>query len=171
MPDDDQGRQQTPEPVPSEEAAEAAAAALRRATRSTAPGRRRATGRGTGAAYADARDPQPLSAAVERLVRDQGWQDQSAISVLIQEWADVVGQDLADHVVPVSFDEGELTLQAESTAWATQVRLLLPQLHRAVDDRVGSGVVRRIRVHGPQAPSWGAGPRRVKGRGPRDTYG
>ncbi len=102
---------------------------------------------------------------------EQGWQDQSAVAVLMSEWAQIVGPDLADHVVPVTFQDGELTLQAESTAWATQTRLLLPQLHRAVDDRVGRGVVTAIRVRGPQAPTWGAGPRRVPGRGPRDTYG
>jgi len=79
--------------------------------------------------------------------------------------------DLAEHVTPVGFAEGELTLEAESTTWATQVRLLLPQLHRTIDARVGVGVVKRIQIRGPQAPSWVAGPRRVKGRGPRDTYG
>jgi predicted nucleic acid-binding Zn ribbon protein len=83
----------------------------------------------------------------------------------------VVGRDIAEHVRPVSFADGELSLEAESTAWATQVRLLLPQVHRAVDERVGKGVVTAIRIRGPQAPTWTAGPRRVKGRGPRDTYG
>ncbi len=93
------------------------------------------------------------------------------MATLMGQWSQIVGEDLAEHVVPVSFAEGELVLQAESTTWATQVRLLLPQVHRAVDDRIGAGVVRAIRIRGPQAPSWGAGPRRVKGRGPRDTYG
>jgi predicted nucleic acid-binding Zn ribbon protein len=36
---------------------------------------------------------------------------------------------------------------------------------------LGREVVRRIHVHGPVAPSWGRGPKRVRGRGPRDTYG
>lgn len=108
---------------------------------------------------------------MERLVQEQGWRDRSAVAVLMGEWAQIVGDDMAAHVLPVAFDQGELVLQAESTAWATQVRLLLPQLHRAVDERVGAGVVRAIRIQGPQAPSWGAGTRRVKGRGPRDTYG
>ncbi len=53
----------------------------------------------------------------------------------------IVGRDIAEHVRPVSFADGELSLEAESTAWATQVRLLLPQVHRAVDERVGTGVV------------------------------
>ena len=93
------------------------------------------------------------------------------MAVLMGEWAQIVGRDIADHVIPVAFTDGVLVLQAESIAWATQVRLLMPQVHAAVDRRVGAGVVRAIRIQGPQAPSWTAGPRRVKGRGPRDTYG
>ena len=154
-----------------EEAAAAAAAALRRATRSTSPAKARRPPRPKPASYTNDRDPQPPGSAIERLVRDQGWEDQSAVAVLMSEWAQIVGTDLAEHVQPVTFDEGVLTVQASSTTWATQVRLLLPDLHRAVDARLGAGVVTRISILGPQAPSWVAGSRRVKGRGPRDTYG
>lgn len=151
-------------------AAAAAAAALRRATRSTAP-RKAPRRRPLPAAYSDDRDPKPIGEAVDRLVRDQGWQDEAAVALLMADWAGTVGSDLAEHVVPVSFTGGELTLRAESTTWATQVRLLLAQVQEAIDERVGPGTVTRIRIQGPQAPSWAAGPRRVKGRGPRDTYG
>lgn len=151
-------------------AAAASAAALRRVTRST--GRAKAkTSKPAPASFSNDRDPQGFGASVDRLLREQGWQDRSAVAVLVSEWAQIVGADLAEHVVPTGFDEGVLTLQAESTTWATQVRLLLPNLHRTVDERVGSGVVTRIKILGPQAPSWKAGPRAVKGRGPRDTYG
>jgi predicted nucleic acid-binding Zn ribbon protein len=153
-------------------AAEAAAsAALRRATRSAKPARRPAGRSAPPPAGAGGRDPQPLSSAVDRLIEDQGWTHQASVAVLMADWAAIVGRDLAEHVQPVGFDDGVLVLQAESTAWATQVRLLLPRLHAAVDERVGTGVVRSIRIQGPQAPSWVAGPRRVAGRGPRDTYG
>lgn len=159
------------EGVATEDAASAAAsAALRRATRS-APAKGPRKPRRSTAAYSDDRDPQRLGTAMNRLIRDQGWEDDSAVAVLMSEWSSIVGRDLAEHVTPVGFAEGELTLEAESTTWATQVRLLLPQLHRTIDARVGVGVVKRIQIRGPQAPSWVAGPRRVKGRGPRDTYG
>ena len=36
---------------------------------------------------------------------------------------------------------------------------------------VGGDVVTKLRVVGPTAPSWKKGPRTVRGRGPRDTYG
>jgi hypothetical protein len=45
-------------------------------------------------------------------------------------WAEIVGQDLAAHTRPDSFADGELAVTADSTAWATQVRLLAPVLLR-----------------------------------------
>ena len=156
-----------PEPVDDAVAADVAAAALRRATRSTPKARRRTARPAAGAS----RDPQPVGAALDDLIEQQGWRAESSVAVLMSQWSEIVGRDLAEHVTPVSFADGELVLQAESTTWATQTRLLLPQLHAAVDQRVGAGVVRAIRVRGPQGPTWAAGPRRVKGRGPRDTYG
>ena len=62
-------------------------------------------------------------------------------------------------------------MQAESTAWATQVRMLIPQMQEALATVIGPDVVHHIEVLGPATPNWVKGPRRVKGRGPRDTYG
>ena len=124
-----------------------------------------------GTAYGPGRDPQPLAASIPAFIADQGWEQVSASAILMSRWPQIVGEDLAGHVVPESCVDGVLLLRAESTAWATQVRLLLGHLRAAIDEAVGTGVVVDIRVQGPQAPSWIAGPRRVKGRGPRDTYG
>jgi predicted nucleic acid-binding Zn ribbon protein len=64
-----------------------------------------------------------------------------------------------------------LVLRAESTSWATQVRLLMGTVRTAIDQAIGAGVVTKVTVKGPTAPSWKSGPRSVPGRGPRDTYG
>jgi len=156
--------------VSPEDADAAATAALRRAARSTGPTRRKRT-KTTQVTYSDSRDPATIGDAVDALIADQGWQDATAVARLMGDWPQIVGADLAEHVHPTSFEAGELTLLASSTTWATQVRLLLPDLQRAVDQAVGKGVVRHIVVQGPQGPTWRSGPRRVKGRGPRDTYG
>ena len=156
-------------------AADAAADALSRAVRSTpkrssssSKAKKRSRRPGSGGF---GRDPQLLSQALDDLLSERGWQDDSAIAQLMTRWEQIVGSDLASHVTPVSFDDGALALQAESTTWATQVRLLLPDLQHVIDAEVGAGVVTSIRVLGPQGPSWVKGPRHVKGRGPRDTYG
>jgi predicted nucleic acid-binding Zn ribbon protein len=116
------------------------------------------------------RDPQLLGSALNALIADQGWSTQTATADVLSRWAEIVGADLAEHVTPQGFNEGELTLIADSTTWATQVRLLLPQVHQTLDKALGTGVITKITINGPTAPSWVKGPRRVKGRGPRDTY-
>jgi predicted nucleic acid-binding Zn ribbon protein len=86
-------------------------------------------------------------------------------------WAELVGHEVAEHATPTALRDGELTVQADSTAWATQLRLLQRQLLTKIAAGLGNGVVTRMRIHGPSAPSWRRGPRHVSGRGPRDTYG
>jgi predicted nucleic acid-binding Zn ribbon protein len=150
-----------------DEPSAAAAAALRRVLGTRrAVRRRRAPGRDTASL-----GPVPVSDAVADLVRERGWEQDAAIAGLMGSWADVVGAELAEHVHPEGFVDGVLALRADSTAWATQVRHLMGHVRSAVDAALGPGVVTRITVAGPTAPSWTAGPRRVPGRGPRDTYG
>ena len=117
------------------------------------------------------RDPELIGSVVEGFLAEQGWQASAVMANLVESWAQVVGPEVATHVVIESWMDGELVLRADSTAWATQVRLLTDALRHQVGDAVGPDLVRSITVKGPDAPSWRAGPRVVKGRGPRDTYG
>jgi predicted nucleic acid-binding Zn ribbon protein len=108
---------------------------------------------------------------VRRLVADRGWEATAASASVLAGWDRIVGAELAARCQPVSLRAGELTLAAESTAWAMQLRGMVPTLMTRIRAELGPDVVTRIRVHGPTAPTWGSGPRRVAGRGPRDTYG
>jgi len=138
----------------------------RRRNSSAASSRRRWSGAG-----ADDRDPQPFGRLVSRIAADRGWAGQLAGGQVFGRWAELVGTDIAEHVRPVRLENGELTVAAESTAWATQLRLLQRQLVAKIASGVGDGVVTRIRIQGPSTPSWRFGQRHVRGRGPRDTYG
>ncbi|WP_152204718.1 DUF721 domain-containing protein, partial [Georgenia thermotolerans] len=117
------------------------------------------------------RDPQPLGGIAARLIAQHGWSRPVSVGGVVGRWREVVGDQLADHCQVETFDEGELVVRASSTAWATQVRLLLPQLERRLAEEVGEGAVTKIVVLGPGGPSWKHGRRSVPGRGPRDTYG
>ncbi|MEV4767982.1 DUF721 domain-containing protein [Micromonospora humida] len=119
----------------------------------------------------DPRDPQPLGAVLERLMKARGWQQPAAEATVFGAWEKVVGAEIAQHSRPVKLEDGELTVEARSTAWATQLRLLAGSLLKRIAGEVGHNVVRKLHIHGPAAPSWSRGPRRVRGRGPRDTYG
>lgn len=131
-------------------------------------GRRRRSWSGPGS---DDRDPQPLGRLAARIAADRGWADKLAGGQVFARWSVLVGGEIAEHTTPVALKDGELTVQAESTAWATQLRLLQRQILKRMNDGLGKNVVRKIKVQGPAAPSWRHGPRHVPGRGPRDTYG
>jgi predicted nucleic acid-binding Zn ribbon protein len=141
-------------------------------------GRRSGGGRGVGpgpqvsGAHPDDRDPQPLGAAVERLVDSKGWTTEVNVRSLLARWAALVGPVNAAHSHPESYAETVLTVRTDSTAWATQLRLMAPQLVAMLNGALGDGTVTRVTVKGPDGPSWKKGRLSVRdGRGPRDTYG
>jgi predicted nucleic acid-binding Zn ribbon protein len=122
----------------------------------------------------DARDPVLFGAAIRRLVAERGWEDTTTAAGVLANWDRLVGPEIADHCRPESLIDGVLVLVAESTAWATQLRLMTPAIRGRLREQVGEGVVTSVTVRGPAQPDWRKGPRRVQGpgaRGPRDTYG
>jgi predicted nucleic acid-binding Zn ribbon protein len=175
-----------PSEPPGRAGADLAREALRAAQRAAAArGRRRGVpslgawrraGRGArrggwSGARPDDRDPQPLGRLAARLAEERGWRDRLTTESVFSRWAELVGSDVAEHATPVSLRDGELTVTASSTAWATQLRTLQRQLLAKIAAGVGPDVVRKMKIRGPAAPSWRRGPRHAPGRGPRDTYG
>nr|WP_245834304.1 DciA family protein [Streptomyces aidingensis] len=134
----------------------------------------------------DGRDPLPLGAALERLTAERGWELPLAVGGVMGRWPEIVGATNAEHWRPRHFDEESrtLTVLCDSTAWATQLRLLAPQVLARLNQDLGRDSVRLIRVTGPGSPGGsgghggngraggGAGRWRAPGsRGPGDTYG
>lgn len=123
-------------------------------------------------AHPDERDPQLLDVTLGRLVDDHGWTLDLKVHSVFGRWAQIVGDDVARHSVPTSYVDGKLVVQTDSTAWATQLRLLAPTLVRRLNEELGHGSVLVIQVEGPNQPSWKKGRFGTRdGRGPRDTYG
>ena len=162
------------------DAAEAAAAALARAraaakAKGLRPGlrpRRRVKDVPVGDRSSVGRDPKLLGDQLDQFVTERGWVGDVAVGAVIGRWSQIVGPEIAQHCAPLDFVDGILTVRADSTAWATQLRLLSSSLLTRLAEDVGEGTVGELRVVGPGAPTWSRGQRRVQdGRGPRDTYG
>lgn len=142
--------------------------------RSSASPRRMAQGRGRrswSGPGPDKRDPQPLGLAASDLAKNQGWSPRVAEGTVFAQWPAVVGEQISEHAEPTALVDGVLSVAAESTAWATQLRMVQAQLLAKIAAAVGHGVVTSLKITGPVAPSWRKGPRHISGRGPRDTYG
>jgi predicted nucleic acid-binding Zn ribbon protein len=119
----------------------------------------------------DARDPQTLASVTRDVAKKRGWSARVAEGMVLGQWPTVVGSHIADHSSPTTLRDGVLTVAAESTAWATQLRIIQNQVLAKIAAEVGDGVVNSLRITGPLAPSWRKGPLHIAGRGPRDTYG
>jgi len=117
----------------------------------------------------DSSDPQPFGRAIRDLLAARGWERSAAVGGMFGRWVEIVGPEMAAHTAPESFEDGEVVVVADSSAWATQVRMLATTLIRRMNEELGEGTVRRVRVRGPRGGSWGGGLRVAGGRGPRDT--
>jgi predicted nucleic acid-binding Zn ribbon protein len=125
-------------------------------------------------ARADGRDPMALGAAINRLIAERGWEAPAAVGGVMGRWPQIVGEDVAKHCVPERYDEDErvLVVRCDSTVWATNLRLLAPTLVARLNEDLGHGTVRLIKVNGPGGGARRFGPLRAPGStGPGDTYG
>jgi predicted nucleic acid-binding Zn ribbon protein len=109
---------------------------------------------------------------VDKLVTESGWGTDVAVHGVFGRWSTIVGSEVASHCTPESFLDGSLRVRTDSTAWATQLKLLAPTVVRRLNEELGHETVLHVEVVGPSGPSWRKGPRSARdGRGPRDTYG
>ena len=117
------------------------------------------------------RDPQLVGSVADALLEARGWDEKVEQASVVVKWREIVGDDIADHTTVESLDEGKLVIRASSTAWATNLRLLLGSMRTRIAEVAGPELVNEIVILAPSGPSWKHGIRSVPGRGPRDTYG
>lgn len=126
---------------------------------------------GYSGAGASPRDPQGIGGVMDRLVSGRGWRTPVAVGSVMTLWPELVGTYVAEHCVPESFEDTVLRVRCSSTAQAANMRMLQSQVLTTIEKRLGPGIVTRLDIVGPAAPSWRKGRRSIRGRGPRDTYG
>lgn len=126
---------------------------------------------GEAAAFGAGRDPRVFGDVLSSLTLALGWDSHLAESHLSSAWLDIVGPDVATHAQPRELNEGTLTVVCDTTAWATQLRLMESTIITNVLNRVPEIDLHRIIFLGPNAPTFKRGMRSVPGRGPRDTFG
>ena len=121
--------------------------------------------------FSPGRDPKPLADTIDALTHQLGWSAPLSQHEVLASWGDIAGEETAKHSEPIAIEGGVLQVRCESTAWATQLRLMRTQLVTEISLRFPGAGIETIRFQGPDAPTWKRGPRSVPGRGPRDTYG
>nr|WP_246305072.1 DciA family protein [Nocardioides thalensis] len=113
-----------------------------------------------------------LGSEVARIIEERGWGLDLQVRAVFARWGEIVGPEIGAHSTPEALTDGTLVVRTDSTAWATQLKLLAASLVKRLNAELGDGTVTVVEVLGPTAPSWKHGRLGTRdGRGPRDTYG
>lgn len=117
------------------------------------------------------RDVDTLGSIVSREIRHRGWTREIAGGWVTGHWPELVGEKIAAHTTVEMLKGSTLFISCDSTAWATNLRMMQREILRTIAAKVGPDGITELKIFGPKAPSWRHGALHVAGRGPRDTYG
>lgn len=106
--------------------------------------------------------PTAIGSELARLLTRPGWAERMGAAQVAARWEAIVGAELAQHCEPVRTAGRVLTVRAESAAWATQLRYFTTQIAERVDEVLGAGSVREVRIVVGRLEGPGQGP----GQGP-----
>lgn len=140
------------------------------ASSSMKPLRGRATGQ-DGRAIPRPMRVHSFGALLGKEIRRRDWSENMAYGWVMGNWEGLVGAKIAQHTEVKMIKDGEVHIECDTTAWATQLKYMQATVLRSIAEKVGPDVITKLHVYGPKAPSWRKGPLHVPGRGPRDTYG
>ena len=91
-------------------------------------------------------EPRPLGETVDRLVRSMGAPSAEATRSIFADWAEIVGDQIAEHARPHALRERTLVVAVADPAWATQLRFLETELLGRIAAATGSDEVTSIEV-------------------------
>ncbi|KQB87035.1 DciA family protein [Corynebacterium lowii] len=117
------------------------------------------------------RDVDTLGSIMNREIRHRGWTREIAGGWVTGNWPELVGEKIAAHTKVEMLKGSTLFISCDSTAWATNLRMMQREILRTIAVKVGPDGITELKIFGPKAPSWRHGALHVAGRGPRDTYG
>ena len=91
-------------------------------------------------------EPGKLSEVLDELITTRDWKKGIAEGTLFSNWRKIVGDEVANHCEPITLLEGRLTIRAETTAWATQLRLIQDEILKTLQTHSEGALVEELLV-------------------------
>ncbi|MEO5838148.1 MAG: DUF721 domain-containing protein [Acidimicrobiales bacterium] len=90
-------------------------------------------------------EPAPLGAALDRVLGYLRAPAARTVKTVFTEWPALAGPQLAAHAQPIALRDGELLVEVDDPAWASQLRWLEPELRTRLEALPGGPRIDRIR--------------------------
>ena len=90
-------------------------------------------------------DPAPIASSLDRVLGYLRAPAARTVKTVFTEWPTLAGPQLAAHAQPIALRDGELLVEVDDQAWASQLRWLEPELRARLEALPGGPRVERIR--------------------------
>jgi predicted nucleic acid-binding Zn ribbon protein len=88
--------------------------------------------------------PQPVSKILAGVLRECGLSERLKERSPLLAWAEVVGEEIAQHSKATDISEGILIVEADHGAWRQELTLLIPMIIKKFNALFGEGTVTEI---------------------------
>jgi predicted nucleic acid-binding Zn ribbon protein len=92
------------------------------------------------------RGPAPVRKGLDRLVRHLGGPSAETVEGVFGRWPEIVGEQIAAHVRPMSMREGALVVAVDDPAWAPELRFLESEIVGRVREVLGVEGIDRLEI-------------------------
>ena len=93
---------------------------------------------------ARSRGPQSLGEALSRLIKDLGFENKFKEQEVLDQWSQVVGDQIAKHSRAVSCEGGKLFVEVDSAAWRHELIYMKSEIIQRVNRAAQQNMVRDI---------------------------
>jgi predicted nucleic acid-binding Zn ribbon protein len=93
--------------------------------------------------YSD--DLTPIGRPLDRVLGYLKSPAATTVKTVFSEWPELAGAQLAAHAQPIALRDGELVVEVDDPAWASQLRWLEPELRQRLEALPGGPKIERIR--------------------------
>lgn len=90
-------------------------------------------------------DPAPIGVSLDRVLGFLKAPAARTVKTVFSEWPELAGPQLASHAQPIALRDGELVVEVDDQAWASQLRWLEPELRLRLEALPGGPKIDRIR--------------------------
>lgn len=90
-------------------------------------------------------DPTPIGTSLDRVLGYLKAPAARTVKTVFSEWPELAGPQLAAHAQPIALRDGELVVEVDDPAWASQLRWLEPELRLRLEALPGAPRIDRIR--------------------------
>mgnify|MGYP003463969019 FL=1 len=94
------------------------------------------------------RGPAPVSGLLDAVLAGLGAPGVDVVVTVHQRWAEIVGEEVGDHVRPLGIEAGRLKVAADGPAWASHLRWSEAEIVGRLADLLGpdqiTGIVVRV---------------------------